>query len=93
MDEDTLRPPCLLTLAPAASANCTAAYTVSAADFTSTSLTDAATAEMTKLVENASLALDIADSVYLLETGRIVLSGSPALIRDNDAVRRSYLGY
>jgi branched-chain amino acid transport system ATP-binding protein len=42
--------------------------------------------------QNASLALDIADSVYLLETGRIVLSGSPALIRDNDAVRRVYLG-
>jgi branched-chain amino acid transport system ATP-binding protein len=42
--------------------------------------------------QNASLALDIADSVYLLESGRIVLSGSPALIRDNDAVRRVYLG-
>ena len=42
--------------------------------------------------QNASLALDIADSVYLMETGRIVLSGSPQLIRDNDAVRRVYLG-
>lgn len=42
--------------------------------------------------QNASLALDIADSVYLMETGRIVLSGSPLSIRDNDAVRRVYLG-
>ena len=42
--------------------------------------------------QNASLALAVADSVYLLETGRIVLSGSPQDIRDNDAVRRVYLG-
>ena len=42
--------------------------------------------------QNASLALDIADSVYLLETGRIVLHGTPRDIRDNDAVRRVYLG-
>ena len=42
--------------------------------------------------QNASLALDIADSVYLMETGRMVLSGKPQDIRDNDAVRRTYLG-
>jgi branched-chain amino acid transport system ATP-binding protein len=42
--------------------------------------------------QNASLALDVADRVYLLETGRIVLAGSPSEIRDNDAVRRVYLG-
>ena len=42
--------------------------------------------------QNASLALDIADSVYLMETGRMVLSGNPQDIRDNDAVRRTYLG-
>ena len=42
--------------------------------------------------QNASLALDIADSVYLMETGRMVLSGSPQDIRNNDAVRRTYLG-
>jgi branched-chain amino acid transport system ATP-binding protein len=42
--------------------------------------------------QNASLALDIADSVYLIETGRIVLSGTPQTIRDDDAVRRVYLG-
>lgn len=42
--------------------------------------------------QNASLALDIADAVYLMETGTVVLSGSPQDIRDNDAVRRTYLG-
>ena len=42
--------------------------------------------------QNASLALDIADSVYLMETGRMVLSGNPQDIRNNDAVRRTYLG-
>ena len=43
--------------------------------------------------QNASLALDVADQVFLLETGRIVLSGDAATMRDNDTVRRSYLGY
>lgn len=42
--------------------------------------------------QNASLALDIADAVYLMETGTVVLSGRPQDIRDNDAVRRTYLG-
>jgi branched-chain amino acid transport system ATP-binding protein len=42
--------------------------------------------------QNAALALDLADHAYLLETGRIVLSGPAAEIRRNDAVRRSYLG-
>jgi len=43
--------------------------------------------------QNASLALDIADNVYLLETGRIILSGDSAVMRGNDLIRRSYLGY
>ncbi|MBK4738712.1 ABC transporter ATP-binding protein [Noviherbaspirillum pedocola] len=42
--------------------------------------------------QNATLALEVADAVYLLETGRIVLSGTPQDVRDNDAVRRVYLG-
>lgn len=42
--------------------------------------------------QNAALALDLADRAYLLETGRIVLSGPAAEIRQNEAVRRSYLG-
>jgi len=42
--------------------------------------------------QNAELALDLADSAYLIETGRIVLSGNADEIRGNDAVRRVYLG-
>ena len=30
---------------------------------------------------------------YLLETGRVVISGSAEAIRNDEAVRRSYLGY
>ena len=43
--------------------------------------------------QNASLALKIADRAYLLETGRIVFSGPAAEIRQDESIRRSYLGY
>ena len=43
--------------------------------------------------QNASLALDLADHAYLLETGRVVMSGPAAELRQNDAIRRAYLGY
>ena len=43
--------------------------------------------------QNASLALDFADRAYLLETGRIVVAGPAAEIREDEAIRRSYLGY
>lgn len=43
--------------------------------------------------QNAAMALDLADRAYLLETGKVVLSGSAEEIKNNDAVRRSYLGY
>jgi branched-chain amino acid transport system ATP-binding protein len=43
--------------------------------------------------QNANLALDIADRAYVLEAGRIVLTGSAAELRANDAVRRAYLGF
>ena len=43
--------------------------------------------------QNAAMALALADRAYVLETGRIVISGSAEEIRNNDAVRRSYLGY
>ncbi len=42
--------------------------------------------------QNASLALSVADRAYLIESGRIVLSGSAEEIAGNDAVRRAYLG-
>jgi branched-chain amino acid transport system ATP-binding protein len=43
--------------------------------------------------QNASLALDFAEQAYLLETGRIVISGPAAEIQKDESVRRSYLGY
>ena len=43
--------------------------------------------------QNAAMALELADSAYLIETGRVVISGSADEIKQNDAVRRSYLGY
>ncbi|MZR31382.1 ABC transporter ATP-binding protein [Sneathiella litorea] len=43
--------------------------------------------------QNASLALDLADHAYLLETGNIVISGTSESILENETVRRSYLGY
>ena len=43
--------------------------------------------------QNASLALKLADHAYLLETGRVVVSGTAEAIRSDEAVRRSYLGY
>ena len=43
--------------------------------------------------QNAAMALALADSAYLIETGDVVLSGTADEIKQNDAVRRSYLGY
>jgi branched-chain amino acid transport system ATP-binding protein len=43
--------------------------------------------------QNASLALELADHAYVLETGRIVSAGTSAEIAADDSVRRSYLGY
>jgi branched-chain amino acid transport system ATP-binding protein len=43
--------------------------------------------------QNAALALDLAHHAYLLETGRVVMSGPTADLKKDDAIRRSYLGY
>ena len=43
--------------------------------------------------QNAALALDVADHAYLLETGRVVMSGLAGELRKNESIRRSYLGY
>ena len=43
--------------------------------------------------QNARLALELADQALLLETGRVVLGGPAAQIRDDETVRRAYLGY
>ncbi|WP_395702621.1 ABC transporter ATP-binding protein [Aquabacterium sp.] len=43
--------------------------------------------------QNASLALDLAHHAYLLETGRVALSGPADDIKRDENVRRAYLGY
>jgi branched-chain amino acid transport system ATP-binding protein len=43
--------------------------------------------------QNANLALDLADRAYLIETGSVVIGGPAATIRNDDSVRRAYLGY
>ncbi len=42
--------------------------------------------------QNAQMALSIANRAYVLETGRIVLSGSAKEIADNPQVKTAYLG-
>jgi branched-chain amino acid transport system ATP-binding protein len=42
--------------------------------------------------QNARQALQVADRGYLLETGRVVLSGSVAELHANPEVERFYLG-
>ncbi|HZE36778.1 MAG TPA: ABC transporter ATP-binding protein, partial [Candidatus Eisenbacteria bacterium] len=40
----------------------------------------------------ASVALQLADRAYVLETGRVTLSGSGRELADNPEVKRAYLG-
>jgi len=42
--------------------------------------------------QNASLALEIAHEAYVLQTGKIVLSGSARALKDDPRVRDAYLG-
>ncbi len=42
--------------------------------------------------QNARKAMEIADFAYVLETGRVVLSGPSAELRDSARVREAYLG-
>jgi branched-chain amino acid transport system ATP-binding protein len=43
--------------------------------------------------QNASLALAAARHAFVLETGRVVLAGESTSLREDESVRRSYLGY
>ena len=42
--------------------------------------------------QNAHMALQIADRGYVLQTGEVVLSGSAEQLRQNEMVRKAYLG-
>ncbi len=43
--------------------------------------------------QNASIALQASAHAYVLEVGRVVVSGTSAELQKDEAVRRSYLGY
>jgi branched-chain amino acid transport system ATP-binding protein len=43
--------------------------------------------------QNAALALDLADTAYVLETGRVVMSGPASVVKNDENIRKSYLGY
>ena len=42
--------------------------------------------------QNASLALEISDRAYVIETGRLALEGSSASLLESDYVQKAYLG-
>jgi len=42
--------------------------------------------------QNASLALQMADRAYVMESGRIALGGSARDLLHNEDIRRAYLG-
>ena len=42
--------------------------------------------------QNAQMALQIADRAYVLESGRITLSGTGAELMASESVKRAYLG-
>ena len=48
---------------------------------------------MLMVEQNAALALELADTAYLLETGRVAMTGPAKEIVADEQVRRSYLGY
>jgi len=43
--------------------------------------------------QNANIALQLAQSAYVLEVGHVALSGPSAELQEHESIRRSYLGY
>jgi branched-chain amino acid transport system ATP-binding protein len=43
--------------------------------------------------QDARIALELATTAYVLEVGSVALSGPSVELRDDESVRRSYLGY
>jgi branched-chain amino acid transport system ATP-binding protein len=42
--------------------------------------------------QNANMALSVADRAYVIETGRVVLSGTPDKLIESDQIKHAYLG-
>ena len=43
--------------------------------------------------QNAALALDLADYAYVLETGGVVMADKAQVVKNDETIRKSYLGY
>jgi len=43
--------------------------------------------------QNAHIALQLAQTAYVLEVGRVALSGPSSELQEHESIRRSYLGY
>jgi branched-chain amino acid transport system ATP-binding protein len=43
--------------------------------------------------QNAALALDLADYAYVLETGNVVMADKADVVKNDETIRKSYLGY
>ena len=56
-------------------------------------INDSEKVSMLLVEQNATLALNLADHAYLLETGNVVISGTADEIAADEGVRKSYLGY
>ena len=50
-------------------------------------------ASMLLVEQNANIALNLAEQAYLLETGHVVMSGESEVLRNDENVRKVYLGY
>ena len=42
--------------------------------------------------QNASMALEVADRAYVLESGKIALSGTGRELAESDSIKKAYLG-
>ena len=56
-------------------------------------INEEAKVSMLLVEQNAALALELADHAYVLETGRVVMSGKASDVKNDEAIRKSYLGY
>jgi branched-chain amino acid transport system ATP-binding protein len=43
--------------------------------------------------QNAHIALQAAQTAYVLEVGRVALAGPSAELQEHESIRKSYLGY
>jgi branched-chain amino acid transport system ATP-binding protein len=56
-------------------------------------INEEAKVSMLLVEQNAALALGLASHAYVLETGRIVMAGDAATVKNDEQIRKSYLGY